>query len=127
MQFNIELQIIHQLTNDNKLLKVFLTEVRLVGLNDVKQLRHDKRNTAEVTRPELPFHDLVKVTEVEFQKWFLAVHFFVVGSEERITSGFGECSNVLVECSRVFFQVSRIVELRGIDIDRTYRGRILLP
>src|SRR5690606_36622397 len=55
----------HEFLYDSQLLKIFLTEISLVGLNQFEKLLNDGSDSVEMPRSKLSFHLIFQTIEIK--------------------------------------------------------------
>ena len=106
-------------TDQGELLPVLLAEERLVGRDDVEELRDHRGDTVEVPRAAGAAQGIGqgRQGDRDLPVASLRIHLVDGGREEVVRADLAKVSKIVVECARVVAEVLVRAELGGIDED----------
>ena len=114
------------MTDNRKLLSIFLAEVCTVGLDYVEKLRYDCAYTSEMNRSAESAEFLCEDCHVHERGKSLMIHFRRLRIEDNIAAVFFNKLSVAVDIAGVAFEVLSRSELHRIYKIR-YNGSVVVP
>ena len=113
--FDGQVQVSAELSDDQLLLEVLLSEVGRVGCGDIEHLDDDGGHALEVSSPELAFEDVTQWPHVDGCLSLGGVDGLFVWSKDEIDAQFTAKCQVVLERSGVALEVVGVVELGCVD------------
>ena len=114
---NREIQVAHHAADDGHLRRIFLSEEGDVGLDDVKQLGHDRGHAAEVAGTRASVELVAQSLDRYPRGLALRIHLVDGRREQNIDALFFQQRAVAFEGARILRQIFRRAELRGVHED----------
>src|SRR5439155_15599092 len=111
-QANVKVQVSHEMADEQSLLEVLLAEAGHVRPDDVEELEHHRRHTAEVTRARGPFERRGESARLDERIETLGIDFGGAGRKRGVNLQWIEQAKVLFEIPRISGEVLAGTELR---------------